>query len=243
MHFGTAWLVKQSSARHPWAGDFTILCLYLFRKKKAKRLSKRKSKGGRKAQGTAGTWRGMWHRRRMFRIGKTFSLEIKTPYFFNACCKTKEIFTRLHHRNTGHHHRFGLKKGTHLETPEFLQTTWTGRDTDTLHESGKTQTGEVYKPFHLCKDRFSREKDVLKYVECFVMFTYLCKCAHQHGACIPPGTGSERSHVCWHSLAGSHHSPPHTRPRLEEEGRWRELQDSLTAKTYPGSPGWHVAHT
>lgn len=52
-----------------------------------------------------------------------FSLEMKTPYFFNACCKTKDIFTRLHHRNMGHHHCFVLKIRTNLETLEFLQTT------------------------------------------------------------------------------------------------------------------------
>lgn len=157
-----------------------------------------------------------------------FSLEMKTPYFFNACCKTKDIFTRLHHRNMGHHHCFVLKIRTNLETLEFLQTTWTGRDTDILCELGKTQTEEVYKPLHLCGGRFRRKKHVLKYVKCLLMFTYLYKCAHQHGACIPPGTGSGKSHACWRSLAGSHRSPPHTHPHLEEESRWQELQDSLS---------------
>ena len=183
---------------------------------------------GSEVQGTAGTWRGMWHKAKMPRNGKTFSPEMKTPYFFNACCKTKEIFSRLHHRNTGHHHRFVLKKRTNLETPEFSQTAWTGRDTNILCELGKSHTGEVYKPLHSRKDRFSRAKHILKYVKCLLMFTYLCKCAHQHGACSPPGTGSGRSRACWHSLAGSHHSPLHTRPRLEKEGRWRELKDSLS---------------
>lgn len=108
------------------------------------------------------------------------------------------------------------------------QASWAGMDNDILRELDKTQTEIVDKPLYWGKDRFSRENCVLKYVKCLSTFTHLCKCAHQHGAYILPSTGSGRSHVCWHSFAGSHHSPPHTRPHLEKKGRWWELQDSLS---------------